>query len=373
MRTGTKLKIAALCLAAVIPLAACGRGAKDAGADAPMFTDNQGVLTVPAASPLRSHLSVQAIGVANQQGMLELPAMVEADPSQVTNILAPLTGRVAALKVKLGEKVRRGQVLAVIASGDMDQAYADDEKARDAFDLAKKALDRARGVQQAGGAADKDLEAAQSGYNQAQAELTRAHERLQALGAGSGHGHGRELVLASPRDGVVTALAIGNGAQVSDPTATLMTVANIDHVFVTANVAENEIGAVAIGMNADIALTAYPGQVLHGRISQVDAIVAPDTRRQKARVSLANPGGRLLPNMYATMSLAVPSSSGVSVPQSALLMNNDAVSVLVEVRPWVFQRRAVKIGDETSDWAHIVSGLGAGERVVVKGGVLLND
>jgi len=371
MRTGTKLKIAALCLAATIPLAACGRDAKDAGADRPMFTENHGLLTVPAASPLRSHLSVQAIGVANQQGMLELPAMVEADPAQVTNILAPLTGRVAALKVKLGEKVRRGQVLAVIASGDMDQAYADDEKAHDAFDLAKKALDRARGVQQAGGAAQKDLEAAQSAYNQAQAELTRAHARLQALGAGSGHG--RELVLASPRDGVVTALAISSGAQVSDPTATLMTVANIDHVFVTANVAENQIGSVAIGMSADIALTAYPGQILHGRIAEVDAIVAPDTRRQKARVSLANPGGRLLPNMYATMSLAVPSSSGVSVPQSALLMNNDAVSVLVEVRPWVFQRRAVKIGDETSDWAHIVSGLGAGERVVVKGGVLLND
>jgi cobalt-zinc-cadmium efflux system membrane fusion protein len=243
-------------------------------------------------------------------------------------------------------------------------------KARDAFDLAKKALDRTRGVQQAGGQAVKDLEAAQSGYNQAQAELTRAHSRLLSLGGGSGS---RDLILTAPQNGVVTTLALAAGAQVSDPTATLMTVTNLDRVYVTANVPEDQIRNVVLGSDASIALIADPGRLLHGKVSEVDAVVQPDTRRQKVRIALANGDGRLMPNMYATVRLAAPAASGVDVPQSALLMNNDSITVLVEVRPWVFQRRAVKIGDETDTSAHVSSGLAAGDRVVVKGAVLLND
>jgi membrane fusion protein, heavy metal efflux system len=112
-------------------------------------------------------------------------------------------------------------------------------------------------------------------------------------------------------------------------------------------------------------------------VSEIDALVQPDTRRQKLRIELDNPGQRLLPNMYATATFTLPAgvgaSGGVFVPQSALLMNNDAISVMVEVRPWVFQRRVVQIGDETDTAARVVSGLRPGERVVVKGGVLLND
>jgi cobalt-zinc-cadmium efflux system membrane fusion protein len=297
---------------------------------------------------------------------------VEADPARVANVVAPLTGRIVALKVALGDRVRRGQVLAVLRSGDFAQALADADKARDALGLAEKALTRARGVQDAGGSAVKDLEAAQSADTQAQAEKTRAERRLSALNGGAGGGD-HDLALTAPQDGVVTALAVGAGAQVTDPTAVLMTVSNLDRVFVAANVAEGDIGKVARGASADILLSADPGHPLHGRIDEVDAVVAPDTRRQKVRIALTNADGRLLPNMYATVSVAAPAVGGVSVPQSALLMNNDTISVLIEVRPWTFQRRAVQIGDETATSAQVLSGLAPGDRVVVRGGVLLND
>jgi len=372
MQPTGRLKFAALCASLVVLLAGCHRANHAAAADGEMFIDNHGLLSVPAASPLRSHLAVQAVGEAGVAGAIDLPAAVEADPARVTNILAPLTGRVIALKVALGEHVKRGQVLAVIASGDFAQAAADEDKARDASDLASKALVRARGVQEAGGAAGKDLEAAQSAYNQAQAELTRAHSRLLALG-GASSGQPRELVLTAPRNGVVTTLAIAAGAQVSDPTAALMTVTNLDRVFVTANIAEGDIGKAPLGAPVEIALTADPGRVLHGKVSEVDAVVQPDTRRQKVRIALPNADGRLMPNMYATVRLADASAGGVYVPQSALVMNNDSVSVLVEVSPWVFQRRAVRIGDETDAAARVLNGLKAGDRVVVRGGVLLND
>jgi len=352
-------------------VASC-QGPKKTDADAAMFSDNQGLLTVPQSSPLRSHLVVQAVGGDGAARMIDLPAAVEADPARVANILTPLSGRVAALKVGLGQRVKRGQVLAIIASGDLAQAYDDDDKARDAFDLAGKALERAKGVREAGGAANKDLEAAQSAYNQAQAEQTRTRTRLKSLN-GASAGRTRELVLTAPQAGVVTALSIAAGVQVSDPTAVLMTVTNVDRVFVTANVAESDVGRIGLGAPADVALTAFPGQTLHGRVTEMNAVVEPDTRRQKVRIALPNDDGRLMPNMYATVRVSVPSAGGVFVPQSALLMNNDTTSVLVEVRPWVFQRRAVQVGDETESAARVLSGLAAGERIVVKGGVLLND
>ena len=372
MHQSGRLRFAVLGLGLSLALTACHKAGSDASAG-PMFTDDHGLLSVPADSPLRSHLAIQSVGGAGGTAVLTLPAAVEADPARVINILAPVTGRVLALKVALGQHVRQGQVLAVLASGDFAQATSDEAKARDTATLTKKALDRAQGVQAAGGSATKDLEAAESAYSQAEAELTRAHTRVQSLGGASGGAGGRELTLRAPQDGVVTTLAIASGAVVSDPTATLMTVTNTDRVFVTANVAEDDIGKVPMGAAAGIALSADPGRTLQGRVSEIDALVQPDTRRQKVRIALANPGGRLMPNMYATVRFAAPAAGGVYVPQSALLMNNDSTSVLVEVRPWVFQRRAVRIGDETDAAARVLSGLQTGDRIVVRGGVLLND
>jgi cobalt-zinc-cadmium efflux system membrane fusion protein len=355
----------------LLPLADCHQ-ASNGGGEVVMFTTDHDELTVPEESPLRTHLEVQAVGAAPASHTLQVPADIEADPARVANILAPLTGRVVALKVGLGDRVTKGQVLAIIASGDLAQASADVEKAQDAYNVAKKALDRAVGVRAAGGAADKDIEAAQSAVNQAQAELTRATTRMQVLGDGDA-GNARQLMLDAPMTGVVTALALANGAQVTDPTAALMTVTNLEQVFVTANLAEGDVGKITVGTDADISLTAFPDQPLHGKVSQVNAQLEPDTRRQKIRIAMPNADQRLLPNMYGTVSFASAATGGAIVPQSALLMNNEAITVLVEVRPWVFQRRTIQVGNDSEAGVVVLSGLKIGERVVVKGGVLLSD
>jgi cobalt-zinc-cadmium efflux system membrane fusion protein len=371
---GRTLRDWRVCLGVVVAVlaAACHQPAPDADAGRPMFTQDHGLYAVPADSPLRRQVTVQAVGVGAASDTLELPAAVEADPAEVGNVLAPLTGRVTSLRVALGQRVVRGQVLATLASGDFDQARADDAKARDALDLAQMALARAQGVQQAGGSAVKDVEADRSALAQAQAEAVRAHARLVALN-GAGGASGGALELRAPLTGVVTALSLGRGQQVGDPTAVLMTVTGLGHVFVTANVPEDEIGKVRVGEDAAVTLASEPGQMLHGRIAEVDAVIQADTRRQRARIALPNADGRLAPGLYATVRLSVPAAGGVYAPQTALLMNNDATTVLVEVRPWVFQRRAVTLGDQTDTAARVLEGLQPGERVVTRGGVLFGD
>ena len=327
-------------------------------------------------SPLRSRLQVQTVELRAVPHTLTAPAMVEADPARTANILPPLSGKIAALKVGLGDTVHRGQLLAVIASGDFAQAVSDAGKARDALDLAKKSLDRAQAVQQAGGAAVKDLQAAQSGYNQALDEYQRAQTRLAAVGGADSSGkladaHGIRVL--APMDGSITALSIAPGTYVNDVTASMMTIVNLDSVWVTAEVAEDDLALVKPGESADVSLSAYPGDVLHGRVATVSSVLQPDTRRGMVRIVIANADGRLKPNMFATATFAAAQPAQVFVPESALLMNNDSTTVLVEVSPWTFQRRTVLLGDDEGTGTRVLSGLRQGDRVVVKGGVLLND
>ena len=348
---------------------------KAAEPDTPMVTVQGDKLFVPAESPLRKRLLVAAVSTADAVHNIEIPAVVEADPAGTVAILPPLTGRLTELRVKLGDPVKAGQVVAVINSPDFAQACADADKARDALDLAKRALERGQQVNSAGANAIKDLEQLKSSYNQALAEFTRAQSRLKTLGAGDDATEGKErhLMVTAPVSGSVTLLNAGIGSFLNDPTAAIMTIANLDHVWVTANVPENLIASVHQGQLAAISLNAYPGQTWNGKVSSVSALLEADTHRNKVRISFNNSDGRLKPNMYASVKLATAHSGKLMIPTSALLMNNDSITVFVEVTPWTFTRRTVNVGSEDGDLVSVVSGLTAGERIITRGGVLIND
>jgi membrane fusion protein, heavy metal efflux system len=368
-KNGLRLSIL---IAAVLSMAACSHGDQDSEAPA-AFSVDHGVYTIPDSSPLRKELVVQPVDMHQAPHSKTFPGNVEADPSRTANVLPPLTGKVMALKVGLGDHVTRGQLLAVIDSGDLAQAYADADKARDALDLAKKTLDRARAVKAAGGNAVKDLESAQSGYNQALAEFNRAQTRLAAVGGTQGAGATRPMQITAPATGYITALSVAPEMYVNDATASMMTISNLDAVWITSNVPESDVGQIVKGQKLSAVLASYPDQVFQGTVSFVNPVLQPDTRRDLVRAVFANPDGRLKPNMFASVSIDIPQPDEVFVPESALLMNNDNISVFVEVSPWKFERRTVDLSYDESAGTRVLKGLKAGDRVIVKGGVLLND
>jgi len=361
-----------LAAAVTLSLAGCAQHADDQSV-APAFVDDHGVRHVPEKSPLRKELVIAAVEVHTAPHAMVFPGTVEADPARTANVLAPLTGRIAELKVGLGDHVARNQLLAVIESGDMAQAYSDVAKAADALALANKQLERAKGVQAAGGNAVKDLEAAQSAHNQAQAEMDRAQTRLHSLTVAGNKGATHSIQIVAPTSGYITTLAVSPGTYANDPNAVLMTIADLSTVWITANVPEADVGQITKGEAVDATLSAYPDQVFHGQVSFVSPVLQPDTRRDMVRATFANADGRLKPNMFAKASIAVPQPAELIVPQSALLMNNDSTTVFVETAPWTFERRAVELSYDETAGARVLKGLKAGDRVIVKGGVLLND
>ena len=342
--------------------------------DKPLLVHQNGKLFVPEDSALRQRLVVapvqeQALGAA-----LVLPGIVESDPGRTAAVLPPLGGRVVELKVALGERVQHGQALLIIDSPDLAQAFDDDAKATDALNLTSTALARQEDQFKIGAASQKDLDQSRSDHNQAVSEYSRTQARLKALGVAPGDASRTHLLTVhAPFAGSVTALSVATGNMINDPTQPVMTVADLSTVWVTALVAESDVGAVATNQAADVTLAAYPGRSWHGKVVSVSDVLESDSRRNKARIAFPNADYALKPNMFASVSLAGPAHSRVLVPSSALLMNNDRTTVFVATAPWTFERRIVEPQLEEGSSVAIRSGLKAGEQVVVKGGILLND
>jgi cobalt-zinc-cadmium efflux system membrane fusion protein len=194
------------------------------------------------------------------------------------------------------------------------------------------------------------------------------------LGEPSQHaGSSRVLTVTAPVGGSITALSVAPGTMINDPTVALMTISDLSTVWVTALVPEKDAAAVSKSQDAEVSLVAYPGRVLHGKVLFVSDVIEPDSRRNKIRIAFSNPDYALKPNMFGTVVISGAAHPEVVVPSSALLMNNDRTSVFVATAPWTFERRIVEPTLEEGTTVAIRSGVNAGEQVVVKGGILLND
>jgi cobalt-zinc-cadmium efflux system membrane fusion protein len=350
-------------------------GGSGKGREEPQLMVRQGdKIIVPEGSALRGRLTIEAASAQAVSPKLMLPGIVESDPARTTAVLTPLSGRLIALKVALGDRVTRGQVLAVIDSPDLGQAYDDDAKAADAAKLTEKNLARQEAQNKLGAASDRDLDQARSDHTQAAAEYARTQARLKMLGASpDARPASHLLTVTAPMAGSITVLAISPGSMINDPTQPLMTVADLSTVWVTALAPEKDVAGVAKNQDAEVSLVAYPDRVLHGKVLFVSDVIEPDSRRNKIRIAFTNTDYSLKPNMFATVTLAGAKRSQVMLPSSALLMNNDRTSVFVATAPWTFERRTVDPQLEEGASVAIRSGVAAGEQVVVKGGILLND
>jgi cobalt-zinc-cadmium efflux system membrane fusion protein len=331
-------------------------------------------IAVPAASSLRGKLTIAPVVERAVPRDLALPAVVEADPAHLIKVAPPLAGRVTQLKVSLGQQVEAGQALVVIDSPDLGTAYSDYDRAKALLALALTNRDRQRGLIKFGGAAVRDMQQAETDYVTAEVEERRAAAHLKQIGVDpAATDVSRTVTVVAPMAGSITDLGVAPGQYWNDATAALMTIADLSNVWVTASVPENDISLIAKGQAVDVGFAAYPGEALHGTVLFVSDVLDADTRRTKVRIAFDNPDRRLRPGMFATANFHAANRSFVIVPTSALLLRDDLTQVYVETAPWTFEARTVDIAFQQGDEAFLRAGLEAGQRIVVKGGVLLGD
>lgn len=372
---GLVVGLLAAVLSTGLLLAGCKGGAPGAGDAAGTEVRHEGdQVRVPDASPLRKALQIADVQERDVERPIALPGVVEADPTRLVKIVPPVAGRIVRIVKRLGDAVAAGDALLVIDSADLAQAFSDASKADAAERMARRNLDRQHELLKADIAARKDVEQAESDYAQAQSEANRARARLAQLGVNGQSRNLREYTLHAPIAGRVVDMSAAEGGYWNDTNAPLMTVADLSHVWVSASVPEKDLASVFVDQDAVISLDAYEGESIAGKVRYVGELLDPDTRTVKARIAVDNASGRFRPGMFAKVLFHGKAHRAIAVPAAALVQSGFDTHVYVEQSPGQYQTRVVKAGPRLDDGSiEILDGLKAGERIVVKEGVLLND
>ena len=374
MNTTTRNALGASCALALACSALAGCAKPTAAATSPvqsMHLDD-GSIAVDRMSPLLQRLQIAAVQEQEIATQTDAPGSIEAMPEKLVKITPPLAGRITRLQRALGDSVKAGEPLFTLDSVELSAAYADDSKAKSALLQARQELERQKTLFEAEIAARKEYEAAQAAYDQAGSDAHASADKLAQYGAGA-HGSRRDYVLRSPIAGTVIAMDGAQGGYWNDINAPVMTVADLSTVWLSANVAERDLAQVAVGQKARIKVDAWPGRDFEGKVAYVGAVLDPETRTVKVRVAIDNRAGAFKPGMFAHAGFAGASRRAIVVPAAAVLQSGLSTRVMVERGPLRFEPRTVEVGASHGDQVEIVSGLKAGERIVVKEGVLLND
>jgi membrane fusion protein, heavy metal efflux system len=304
---------------------------------------------------------------------LVVTGAVTPDIARNVPVVSLASGRVVAIHARLGDTVRKGQLLLTIRSDDVAGGFDAYRKAIADELLARKQLNRAVDLYAHGAIAQQDLEVAQDAADDAKVTLETATEHLRLLGNDPDKPMGIVDIVA-PTSGVITDQQVTNAATVqaySSPSP--FTISDLSSVWIVCDVYENDLPNVRLGDTAEITLNAYPGRALKGRVSNIGAVLDPSIRTAKVRLEIENPGMMRL-GMFAKATFRGQTvEMHTIVPASAVLRMHDRDFVFVPAPDKKFRRVEVVSGDvltENTSLQEIRSGLKPGQQVVTNALVL---
>jgi cobalt-zinc-cadmium efflux system membrane fusion protein len=306
------------------------------------------------------------------------------DDLRVAHVMSPVTGRVTGIRAQLGQRVKKGELLASIVSPDMGKASSDLTKAEADVIAAEHDFKRKKELFDAHAASSADVEASEDNYRRTVAERARAYQAVRLLHAsGDPSIVGQGYPLTSPIDGQVIARMVnpsvevqgqyGGGGQVNE----LFTVGELDSVWLVADVFEMDLARVHLGSKATASVVAFPGRQFEGKVDWVSGGIDPTMRTAKVRFVLANPDGALRPEMFATVTIDVESETEPSVPRAAVMHLGTELFVWVETGTTPDGKlRLTKTKVDADDssgtaWIALRGGPPPGTGIVNSGGIIL--
>ena len=296
---------------------------------------------------------------------LVVTGAVYPDVARTVPVVTLASGRVVDIRARLGDTVKKGQLLLRIRSDDVSGGYDGYRKAVADELLARKALDRAKLLFEHGAIAEQDLEAAQDNEDDARTTLDTATEHLKLLGNDPEHPN-NIVDITAPISGEITDQEVVNGSTVQSYSANPFTISDLSYVWIVCDVYENDIPTIGMGQAADVRLTAFPDKVLKGRVSNIGALLDPTIRTAKVRIEVPNPGMTMRIGMFATATFyGLKKQTYTSVPATAIIHLHDRDWIYMPAPNQMFQRVEVKSGDQLPNkMAQVLSGLQPGQKVV---------
>ncbi len=364
-----------LALILVLLLSACQ---KQTQVPTTAVAEDPSIVTI--SPELLKRLTISSVGQGEMTDTIRVPARVEVDEQRVARIGAAVTGRLTEIRAELGQRVHRGDVLATLHSAELSTSQLAYLKAASQEGLQSRAVARAKLLFESDVISAAELQKRESELLQAQAERQTSHDQLRVLGMTASDinkltetrsVHSLSSVIAT-LDGAVIERKVTQG-QVVQPADALFTIADLSHVWLVAEIPEQQAGLVRTGGVTEAEISALEEQNIKGKLIFVSDTVKPDTRTVTVRMDVENPDRLIKPGMLASMLIRGAARKRVMVPVVAVVRDENKDYVFVQLEANRFQLRQVKLGEENSGFAPVLEGLAEGEKIVTEGAFHLNN
>jgi cobalt-zinc-cadmium efflux system membrane fusion protein len=351
----------------------CGDKTRDGAAQAPAVKG--GSVVFPDGSPQLASFTSEPVQ-PTKPITHTLTGRLVWDEDHTVRVFSPFAGSVQAIRVRAGDRVAAGQLLATVASPDFGQTQAEASRAAADFAVAQKNVERLRDLAANGVAAEKDLHAAEADFERARTELERVKARKKLYGGGDTVD--QLYPLRAPVAGVVVEKNINPGQEVRPDQMTsnappLFVITDPARLWAQFDATERDLRFLRSGLSVTLRTPAYPDRSFPARIEAVSDYVDPSTRMIKVRASVANGDRTLKGEMFVTGEVTDASGSGVLVPPQAVFLVGDRHFVFVEEGKGRYKRTEVNRAGEVDGHVAVRSGLVPGQRVVTAGSLLLQQ
>lgn len=309
-------------------------------------------------------LTTATTHVATSQ--LRATGTVNPDISRAVPVISLATGRIVEIGARLGDTVKKGQVLLRVQSADIAGAFSDYQKAVADEQLTRTQLERAQFLYDKGAISLNDLQIAQDTDAKAKVDVKTTAEKLRVLGNPNLDQPTGIVDIRAPVSGVITDQQVTNAAGVaglSSPNP--FTISDLSSVWILCDVYENDLANVHLGEKADIMLNAYPDKVFTGVISNIGPVLDPNIRTAKVRIEVRNPG-LMRPGMFVTATFhGQKKEMRAALPATAILHLHDRDWIYVPEKDNQFRRVAVTAGEMLPGGIQeIIAGVAPGQQVV---------
>jgi membrane fusion protein, heavy metal efflux system len=368
--------VAAMALAAFMSLSGCSA---KVDSDPSTPADSGGELTLTAAQ--QQNVRLYTVAPSQFHKTIEATGAVDFDNDQATSVLAPFSGPVSRLLASLGDRVKKGDPLAVVDSPDFATAISTYGKALATATTNRRLADLDKDLLQHHGVAQREAQQAETDASNAEADRDAALQALVALQVDPATikdiEKGRPILhpggtIRAPIAGTVVEKLITPGQLLQAGTTPCFTVADLSQVWVTAQVFGSDVASISLGDRAEV-VTDFAAKNFSGKVDNISALVDPDTRSVGVRVVVENPGELLKKQMYVRVLIQVgQEGSGLLVPVSAVLRDDEKLPFVYIAQPHgSFARQHVTLGYRVGDQYEIAAGLQAGNQIVVEGGIFV--
>lgn len=380
------LRVWMISIALLLPLAGCG-GKKDVSEKAhpteagqeeakhaePAHPAEKGTLAVDAEVLRDLKLTTFPAELRPGGEGVTAPGELKVNEQAYAEVSTPIPARIVRLVANPGQAVRRGQPLAELQSVALGQARAQRTAAQARAELARKTVERKRGLATERIVSRGELQRAEAEMAGADADLRAAEAAVDALGVGSSEPGGPSgFALLAPISGTVLERTAVQG-QTADPSRPLFRISDLSILWLIVQAPERDAVQVRTGSRTEITLAALPGQKLQGKVDWVGREVDPHSRTVPVRLVLRNENGQLKPGMFANSWIRTGDEGErvVAIPANSLQRIDNQWVVFLPRGEGKFEVRPVQRGRDLGNEVAILSGLKPGEVVVVEGAFVL--